>query len=135
MTRDIRIEKLTRQGIALLQEERELAMKADFAGLEELEVRKKAFLDQLEALGAQLDAGGPTQIVASRRAELATLFDILRRRAEENRYLLKAAEVGVKSARRDVNQLFSGEVPFGAYSENGEPVKTNYSSAGISEIR
>lgn len=133
MTTDVRIEKLTRHGIALLQEERELALKGEFAALEELNGRKQAFLDQLDALAVQLDGAGPQALREARRQELQTLFDIIRRRAEENRFLLKAAEAGVNSARRDIDQLFAGEVPLGAYSENGVPIASRRAGKIISE--
>ena len=133
MTTDVRIEKLTRHGIALLQEERELALKGDFASLEELNGRKQAFLEQLDALAVQLDGAGPQTLREARRQELQTLFDIIRRRAEENQFLLKAAESGVSSARRDIDQLFAGEVPLGAYAENGAPIAPRRAGKVISE--
>lgn len=133
MTTDIRIEKLTRHGIALLQEERELALAGNFGALEELNERKQAYLDQLDALAVQLDGAGPQPLREARRQELQTLFDIIRRRADENRYLLKAAEAGVQSARRDLDQLFSGELPLGAYGENGAPISSGRSGKIVSE--
>lgn len=133
MTTDIRIEKLTRQGIALLQEERALALNGDFDALEELNTRKQAFLDQLDSLAEQLDGVGPTKLREARRQELQTLFDIIRRRAEENRFLLKAAEAGMKSAQRDIEQLFAGELPLGAYGQNGAPLNPKRGKETISE--
>lgn len=122
MSTDIRIEKLTRQGIGLLQEERDLALSGDYAALAELNTRKQAYLEQLDVLAAQLDGAGPVPLLEARRQELQTLFDIIRRRAEENRFLLKAAESGMRAAQRDIDMLLSGEIPLGAYSEKGEPI-------------
>ncbi len=133
MTTDIRIEKLTRHGIALLQEERDLALAGNYGALEELNQRKQAFLDQLDDLATQLDGSGPQPLREARRQELQTLFDIIRRRAEENRFLLKAAESGVNSARRDLDQLFSGETPLGVYGENGETLEPVRAGKLVSE--
>lgn len=122
MLNDLRIEKLTRQGIALMQEERERALKGDLAGLTELTARKTAFLTEMEALAERLEAGGPSQIRAARRQELETLFEIIRRRAEENQALLRAAAAGVKSAKRAIAEIAASSEIIGAYNSNGEPV-------------
>lgn len=125
MSRDLRIEKLTRQGIALMQEERDAATSGALERLEELNVRKADFMDKMTALAAQIDAGGPTQLQEARRQEIATLFDIIRRRAEENSIILKAAEAGVKSAQRRVGVIFAASEFIGAYTPNGEPISAS----------
>lgn len=135
MLNDLRIEKLTRQGIALMQEERSLALRGDFAALEELNRRKEEFLAQMELLAASIDKKGPKTTREARRQEIATLFDIIRRRAEENRYLLRAAEAGVKSARRRIRALTTGEGDLGAYDASGAPVgETNNSSTNSQRV-
>lgn len=124
MMRDLRIEKLTRQGIALMQEEREIALKGAFAKLEGLNARKTEFLAQLEELSVKLDQGGPVALRAARKQELETLFDILRRRAAENQALLRAAESGVKSAKRQIADLAAASARIGVYNKEGHPVNT-----------
>lgn len=134
MLNDIRVEKLTRQGIALMEEERKLALRGDFARLEELTTRKQRFLAQIEALADQSQKSGPLSVREARRQELSTLFDILRRRAEENQLLLKAAEAGVKGARRRIDALEMELPPMGVYGENGEPINHSAAAAARSQI-
>ena len=120
MANGMRIEKLTRQGIALMQEERELAIKGDIPGLDKLNERKAAFLTEMDKLAA-----GKIRVSAEQRAELETLFDIIRRRAEENQALLQAAVAGVQSAQRRLSAMNSQQFDIGAYGRNGMPIKNN----------
>lgn len=122
MANGVRIEKLTREGIALMQEERALALKGDIAGLEELNKRKVVFLGKMEALAA---AKTPPTINRGQREELETLFEIIRRRAEENQSLLRAAAAGVKNAHRRLTMIQSRGQDIGAYNKDGSPIKNN----------
>ncbi|MEL6318663.1 MAG: hypothetical protein AAFR16_13615 [Pseudomonadota bacterium] len=122
MLNDVRIEKLTRQGIALMEEERRLTLRGEFAALEELNAKKTRFLEQIETLAEHSQKTGPLELRETRRQELETLFDIMRRRAQENQMLLRAAEAGVKTARRRVRALDEELAPLGVYGENGEPI-------------
>lgn len=123
MSNDLRLEKLTRLGIALMQEEKERALVADFDGLAEVETRKVAFLAQLEEIAQTVDQAGPSALRKSRRDELATLFEIIRRRAEENQYILKAAAAGVRSAGRQLQTLQEASRSLGVYDADGEQVR------------
>lgn len=123
MSNDIRLEKLTRLGIALMQEEKERALRADFEGLAEIEPRKIEFLSQLEEIAQTVDKAGPSPIRAARRDEIATLFDIMRRRAEENQYILKAAAAGVRSAGKQLQALSEASRSLGVYDPDGEQVR------------
>lgn len=125
MLSDARIEKLTRHGIALMQEERELALKGDLAALGELNQRKVAFLEQIEELAAQSQKVGSHEMRTTRKNELTTLFDIMRRRAEENQLLLRAAEAGVKGARAKIDRIEAGAQAVGAYDERGQQIAQN----------
>lgn len=120
MLNDLRIEKLTRQAIALMQEERKLALNGDLKGLAELGDRKAKFLEQMEEIATVLEKGHSTGLLASKKKELATLFEIIRRRAEENQYILKAAATGVRSAREHFEALTQGSSNLGVYNSEGE---------------
>lgn len=133
MGRDVRLEKLTRNGIELMRREREMALKCDLAGLATLNVEKTAFLGSLEALRLELDSGGPAPLLESRKRELATLFDIMRRRAEENEALLRAAEKGVRSAARRIEQLFDAGAKTVAYDAQGGRLENKSAQANTSE--
>lgn len=122
MANGVRIEKLTRKGIALMQEERALALKGDIKALEELSQRKLTFLTELEALAAERPR---PRISRAQRAELETLFDIMRRRAEENQYLLRAAAAGVKNAQRRLAAIQAQSQELGVYNRDGSPVMNN----------
>lgn len=126
MLNELRIEKLTRQGIALMQAEREAALKGDVSRIGELNAKKADFLSEMEALAEKLDAGGPVEVQKTRRQELTTLFEIMQRRAAENQALLRAASAGVRSAKQQIAALAASSQSIGAYNSNGEPV--NHSS-------
>lgn len=133
MTKDRRLEQLTRQGIELMRRERELALAGDLRALGPLNDEKLAFLEGLDALGREIEAGGPQPLQAARRRELETLFDILHRRAAENQALLRAAEVGVKSAARRIEEIFGGAAPV-AYTPDGEKISSKSASTNTSEL-
>lgn len=124
---DIRIEKLTRQGIALLQQEKELALKGDLAGLAELNPKKEAFLATMEQLAERLaDAqrhGGLTGPLADQKSRIAGLLEIVQRRAEENQYLLRAALSGLQSAEKQLSILEKASSIVGVYDNSGNPVE------------
>lgn len=124
---DLRIEKLTQAGIALLQEERDLALKGDLPALAALAPRKEAFLETMEALAEQLasvrDHGGLARQVADQQARIAGLLEIVQRRAEENQYLLEAALSGVKSAEKQISILEKASLLVGVYDNSGKPVE------------
>ena len=122
MLNELRIEKLTRQGIALMQAEREAALKGDANRIGELNAKKADFLSEMEALAEKLDEGGPIEVQKTRRQELTTLFEIMQRRAAENQALLRAASTGVKSAKQQIAALAASSQSIGAYTPNGEPV-------------
>ncbi len=122
MANGVRIEKLTREGIALMQEERGLALKGDVAGLEALNQRKLEFLGKMEALAATKSRPA---INRKQREELETLFGIIRRRAEENQQLLRAAAAGIKNAQRRIASLKAQGQEIGAYNKDGSPIKNN----------
>ncbi|MEM9724446.1 MAG: hypothetical protein AAF909_03165 [Pseudomonadota bacterium] len=123
MLSELRIEKLTRQGIALLQEEREAALKGDLGQIAEINAKKASFLDEMARLAERLDEGGPAELRAARRQELETLFEIMRRRAEENQALLRAASEGVQSAQSRLAALAASADLMGAYTAKGEQVQ------------
>ncbi|MEL6979533.1 MAG: hypothetical protein AAGM38_12755 [Pseudomonadota bacterium] len=131
---DLRIEKLTRQGIALMQEEREAATKGDFGALEDLNRRKQAFLDEINALSQKLEGGGPIKLRAARRQELETLFEIMRRRAAENQALLRAAATGVRAAKRQIAELAASSEIIGAYTPSGEAVNASQSARKTNQL-
>lgn len=120
MPNGLRIEKLTREGIALMQEERNFALKGDVAALEELNHRKVAFLGQMEILANKKERPA---ITAAQREELETLFEIMRRRAEENQHLLRAAASGIKNAHHRISTIQQAGQDFGAYNKDGSPIK------------
>lgn len=122
MAKGVRMEKLTREGIALMQEERELALRGDIPALEALNARKLDFIRRMEELAA---AKGKPAISRTQRAELETLFEIIRRRAEENQLLLRAAAAGVKNAQRRLASIHSQGQELGVYNKDGSPVKNN----------
>lgn len=134
MSRDRQLEKLTRQGIELMRRERELALGGQIAALTELNEEKLAFLQKLEALRDELSGAGPFPVMAARRQELAALFEIIKRRTLENQALLKAAEAGVKSAARRIEDLFVGGALTVAYTETGDKVARKGRSANTSEV-
>lgn len=127
MLNELRIEKLTRQGIALMQAEREAALKGDLDRIGALNAEKADFLAEMERLADMLEAGGPMALRETRRQELETLFEIIRRRAAENQALLRAAAAGVKSAKRQIEALAAASELMGAYNSNGEPVNATES--------
>ena len=128
MAHDIRLEKLTRAGIALMQEEKEAALRGDMSALAEINDRKTEFLTQMEEISRQIESAGPLRTREARKQEIATLFGIMRRRAEENQYLLRAASNGVKSAMRQIAAL-SDPAEMGAYAPDGEPVRSGEAAA------
>lgn len=134
MTRDRRLEKLTREGIELMRRERELALAANFNGLDELNAEKAAYLEKLDGLRAENEAGGPLPLQAERRRELETLFEILRRRAEENAALLRAAENGVKSARRRLQAIFEQKENEVGYTASGDKIDSKSRVTTTSEV-
>lgn len=134
MSHDRRLEKLTRQGIELMRRERELALSGQIGALAELNEEKLAFLQNLEALRDEFSGAGPFPVMAARRRELAALFDIIKRRTEENQALLKAAEAGVKSAARRIEALFEGDQLNIAYTSKGEKVEGKGRSTKTSEF-
>lgn len=123
MSNDLRLEKLTRAGIALMQEEKEAALRGDLAALAEIDARKTTFLAQMASLAEQATTTGPVALREARKREIATLFDIVRRRAEENQYLLRAASAGVKSATRQVQSLTDASAALGVYTAEGDKVR------------
>ena len=131
MANGVRIEKLTRQGIAMMQEERELALKGDISALEKLNQRKIEFLSKMEALATSKK--GP-RIKPEQKAELETLFEIMRRRAEENQVLLRAAAAGVAEAKRQIENINSPNSELGVYGRDGAPVKNNSDLTSNSHI-
>ncbi len=134
MARDVRLEKLTRIGIELMRRERELALKGDLKGLEALNEEKLSFLDTLEGLRDEMASGGPEPVLASRKRELATLFDIIKRRAAENQALLRAAELGVKSAARRLQEIFGEGGQTIGYTASGEKVEGKDKSTNTNEV-
>lgn len=134
MTSDLRIEKLTRQGIALMQEERDVALKGEFAKLADLNARKTEFLTQIEALLKRAASAGPKAMRDARRQELETLLDIMRRRAAENQALLRAAESGIKSAKRQIAEIAAASERIGAYNKDGQPVNTSNSARSNDQL-
>lgn len=134
MLNDLRIEKLTRQGITLMQEERALALRGDFGGLEELGRKKEEFLRQMEELAQSASETGPLQLRESRKQELETLFGIIRRRAEENQHILRAAQAGVKGASRSLSSLLEETGSLGVYSSTGEPITNENSTIRTSGV-
>ena len=128
MAHDIRLEKLTRAGIALMQEEKEAALRGDLIALDEINQRKTEFLSQMEDISRLIESTGPIQLRETRKQEIATLFGIMRRRAEENQYLLRAASNGVKSAMRQLAAL-ADPADVGAYASDGEPLRSG--EAGV----
>ena len=134
MLNELRIEKLTRHGIALMQEEREATLKGDLARIGELNARKQDFLAEMDRLAQKLEEGGPSALLDARRQELETLFDIIRRRAAENQALLRAAAAGVKSAKREIAALAASSELMGAYNSSGEPVNASGSPRKSSEL-
>lgn len=134
MRNDMRVEKLTRLAIGILQEERDAVMKGALGALEALNGRKAELLEQLAEMSRQLDAGGPEQLRAARRKELETLFDIIRRRSEENQFLLKAAGAGVRSAAKQVQQILNSDSSFGVYNADGRELKSNAQSRETSQL-
>lgn len=122
MLNDLRIEKLTRHGIALMQEERALALRGDFAALSELNLKKEEFLKQMNDLADSVESNGPVAVREARKQELETLFDIIKRRAEENQFLLRAAESGIKGAKRQILAIAQASESLGVYAANGEPI-------------
>lgn len=134
MTRDKHLEKLTREGIDLMRRERELALKGDLRALEPLNQEKLAFLERLDALSLEVAAGGPERVAASRKRELATLFEIMKRRAAENQALLKAAETGVKSAARRIQEIFGDHEPPIAYTQHGDKLEGKDKATNTNEF-
>lgn len=134
MLNDLRIEKLTRQGIALMQAEREAAIKGDTNRIGELNAQKEDFLSEMEALAAKLDAGGPQEIRQTRRQELTTLFEIIQRRAEENQALLRASSTGIRMAKQQIAALVNASESIGAYSPNGELVNTTQKAGRTNQL-
>ena len=134
MLNELRIEKLTRQGIALMQDEREAAMKGDATRIGELNAKKADFLSEMEALAEKLDAGGPVEIQKTRRQELTTLFEIMQRRAAENQALLRAASAGVRSAKQQIAALAASSQSIGAYNSNGEPVNQSNQTGRTNQL-
>ncbi|MBX2856165.1 MAG: hypothetical protein KTR21_14330 [Rhodobacteraceae bacterium] len=128
MAHDIRLEKLTRAGIALMQEEKEAALRGDMTALAEINERKADFLAQMEEISRLIESTGPMRTREVRKQEIATLFGIMRRRAEENQYLLRAASNGVKSAIRQIAAL-ADPADLGAYASDGEPLRSG--EAGV----
>ncbi|MCI4664450.1 MAG: hypothetical protein MRY74_06980 [Neomegalonema sp.] len=131
MANGVRIEKLTRQGIAIMQEERELALKGDLSGLEKLNARKVAFLSEMETLA---DSKAGRGVSPAQRAELETLFDIIKRRAVENQSLLRAAAAGVQAAQRRIAMMHSSDGDLGIYGRDGHPIKNNNGLNSNSQI-
>lgn len=134
MLNELRIEKLTRQGIALMQAEREAALKGDVARIGELNAQKTDFLSEMEALAEKLEAGGPAEIRQTRRQELTTLFEIIQRRASENQALLRAASAGVRSAKQQISALLSASESIGAYNSSGEPVNPSSRTGSTNHV-
>lgn len=128
---EIRVEKLTRQGIALLQEEKELALKGDLVALAELNPRKQAFLETMEQLSEMLreaqDSGafGSSGRWAEQRTRILGLLEIVQRRAEENQYLLRAALSGLKTAEKQLSILEKASSIVGVYDDSGNPVENS----------
>ncbi len=126
---EIRIEKLTRQGIALLQEEKELALKGDLTALADLNPRKQAFLETMEQLAEKLGearrSGGLTGPLAEQKSRIAGLLEIIQRRAEENQYLLRAALSGLKSAEKQLSILEKASSIVGVYDNSGNLVENS----------
>ncbi|MCI4662269.1 MAG: hypothetical protein MRY63_10685 [Neomegalonema sp.] len=120
MLNDLRIEKLTRAGIALMQKERDMAVRGDLDGLARIEGDKSLFLEQMEEIAEKLAQGGPQMIREDRKKELSALFNIVRRRAEENQYLLRAAKAGVKAAKRQIDALDEASAILGVYAADGK---------------
>ena len=124
MKRDRKLEKLTREGIELMRREREAALKGDFQALEAINAQKTDYLCRLEALAAENESGGPQPLQKARRHELASLFTILRRRAEENQILLKAAEAGVKQASQRLQAILNSDAPSVGYNSHGKKIES-----------
>ncbi|MEL6316849.1 MAG: hypothetical protein AAFR16_04315 [Pseudomonadota bacterium] len=124
---EVRIEKLTRQGIALLQEEKDLALKGDLNALAELNPRKAAFLETMEQLSQRLaDAsrhGALTGPLAEQKDRITGLLEIVHRRAEENQYLLRAALSGLKSAEKQLSILEKVSSLVGVYDDSGKLIE------------
>lgn len=124
---EIRIEKLTRQGIALLQEEKDLALKGDLSALAELNPRKEAFLETMDQLAQRLGEatrhGALTGPLADQKNRIAGLLEIVQRRAEENQYLLRAALSGLKSAEKQISILEKASSIVGVYDDFGNLIE------------
>ena len=134
MLNELRIEKLTRQGIALMQEEREAALKGDANRIGELNAKKADFLSEMESLAEKLEAGGPLEVQKTRRQELSTLFEIMQRRAVENQALLRASSAGVRSAKQQIAALAASSQSIGAYNSSGEPVNHNNQAGRANQV-
>lgn len=123
MTSDIRLEKLTKLGIALMQEEKDRALRGDLDGLADVNDRKTEFLKQMDDIKQSIEKSGPLELRRARKEEIQALFDIIRRRAEENQYLIRAATAGVKSAKRQMLSLQEASAALGVYDQDGEPMR------------
>jgi exonuclease I len=122
MTNDRVIEKMTRQIIELLKQERNAITKGLYTELQEINEKKVAIIVKLEAYQNKISNMPPP---VQRNTELETAIGIMKRRSEENQKLLTAARRGIKAAQQTINKIENEPENFGAYDPSGQRIKAS----------
>lgn len=123
MIDDRAVEKLTRQTIELLKQEREAIIKGKYEVLKNINEKKADLVIQLENFQTQMATQSfHASFKDARRRELEAVVSIMKRRSEENQKLLIAARAGIKAARAHMNRMTHDVGGFGAYDSNGQQI-------------